>query len=282
MTAIETGCPYSISVVGRIASFNVPTDANFCGYLTDVTGLDMYGVRENAQTNAAGDGGYHGPFWRDRRPFTLTGFAMPVFPLLSRDQAQDKIGGVLGECLRQDGVLNWTPADGIQRGIYFRTQQPLRLTPGQSLAQKTFLVACVARDWRVLKWAQSNAGNSGAGLPILTSETNNGNADAAPIFTVTGPINQPITTNNTSLKKFTFTGNVPAAQQLVIDLTGVYPSILLNGADASNLVDPLNTDYTIAVLGGGAAQNIQLSSGSGSPGTTGATGLSVGWHDSWH
>lgn len=284
MAGIELGCPYSVSVGGVTAVFNVPSDPNFVGYTKDVTGLDMYGVRENAQVVTAGDGGYHGPFWRDRRPFTLAGFIQPAFPLASRDAAQNKLSAVAGGCFRTDGTLLWTPAgDGIQRGINFRTQQPLRLTIGQSNVEKNFLFAGVCRDWRILTWAQSSVtavANGATTFPANPSTTNNGNADGALKLTLTGPMTFVSIQNSVSLKKLTFTGSglvVAAGTTAVIDLTGVYPVITNNGSDVSNLIDPLNTDYTIGVVPGASTWTITASGM-----TSGTSQAQIQWNDSWH
>lgn len=284
MASIETGCPYVVSFGSLTATFNVSTDPNFVGYIDDVTGLDFYGVRENAQVFSGADGGYHGPFWRDRRPFTLTGFIFPVTPVAVRNAAQDKLMQVLGNCLRSDGTLTWThTSDNIQRGVNFRLQQPIRITKGQSNIQKRFLIAGVVADWRILTWAGSSvAATLGTGaLPLVLSPTNNGTADAAPSITITGPINTPVVTNTTTGKKFTLTGNVAAGQSVVINLAAQpYPTITYGGIDWSQYVDPLNSDYTLAVAP--SSNNIQLGSTSGTPGTTGATGLAINWNDSWH
>jgi hypothetical protein len=281
MTAIETSAPYSLSVPtpnGTItASFNVPTDPNWCGYINDVTGLDFAGVRENAEVFASADGGYHGPFWMDRRPITLGGWVMPTTPVSTRNVAQNKMMAVLAWARRQDGTLLFTPSgDSIQRGCLFRVQQPLRITTGQSNVQKNFTIAIVCADWRVITWAGSTAGptNWVSGF-VNQSVTSAGNVEAAPLFTVTGSVVNPVITNVLTGKKFTVNTTVAGGSTLQIQLNTTYPLILLNGVDVSNTVDPLNSDYTISVVPG--AQTFQLSG----TGFTTAASLKVQWNDSW-
>lgn len=289
MAGIELGCPYYFyepSGVNYVA-LNVPADANFIGYVKSITGLDMSGVRENAQTVVAGDGGYHGPFWRDRRPWTFSGFIVPSFSLVARDQAQEKLEGILGACLRADGTLLWTPADTITRKLLFRCQQPVRVSEGQSNVQKMFQVAAVSADWRAVSNTAKSQTITHTYLATTGTCVNSGNCDAAPIFTFTGPIINPFVINNVTNKKVSFAATI-GSETVTIDLTGTYPVISGNvSGDLSGGINPLTTDWDIAVARSDwtPGQTFSLGTPSGNYGNPAGSGnsctLTVGWRDSW-
>lgn len=288
MAAIELGCPYFIYNPAATAyvALNAPADGSFVGYVDDITGLDSPGIRENAQVVVAGDGGYHGPFWKDRRPWTISGFVVPSFPLVTRDQAQEKLEGIIMQAMASDGTMLWTPADGIQRLLPFRAQQPPRITIGQSKVEKRFTLGLVTADWRVVGATVLSVSGTGASPLTLAAATNLGTADAAPKFTITGPIGAGTSitiTNITTGKAISLVAGtvVSAGTQAVIDLSATYPTVTNAGVDASGAIDPLATDWSIAVAG-----TLSVTSGSNvfrltGLGTSGATGLQVQWRHSW-
>lgn len=287
MAGIELGIPYYLYTPGLANYFvlNAPADANFVGYVDDITGLDSSGVRENAQVVVAGDGGYHGPFWRDRRPWTISGFIMPSFPLVSRDQAQEKLEGIVMAAMRSDGSMFWTPADGIQRQLNFRVQQPVRVTTGQSKVEKRFAIACVSADWRVVGSTLLSAAVTGGDGSTVACQ-NQGNADAAAKFTITGPWtsagNLTITDLTTGKAIVLDTPTIPAGTTWTIDLTGTYPTVVdSGGGNHDGAVDPLLTDWSIGVAG-----TLTVSGGNNTFringfGSTAASGLQVQWRHSW-
>lgn len=288
MAAIELGVPYYFYTPNQANYFalGAPADANFCGYVNEVTGLDSPGVRENAQVVVAGDGGYHGAFWKDRRPWTMSGSIMPQFPLLARDQAQEKIEGIIMACMIADGWLTWTPADGIQKMVAFRAQQPPRMTRGQSTVDKAFQIACVSADWRVLSWNTITVSATGAS-PLTTGTAQNlGNADAAPKFVITGPFtnagNVTITNTITNKSIVLDTPAIAAGTTWTIDLTGTYPTVFdSNGINHDGAVDPLLTDWTIAVAGTVSVANGNNAFRITGSGSSAASGLAVTWRHSW-
>jgi hypothetical protein len=256
MAAIELGCFYYVYNPSSSQYFclNDPTDPSFVGYVSDITGIDSAGVRENAQQKSAASGGYHGPFWADRRPWTISGFIFPTTPLSSRSAAQNLMQGILMQCLQEDGYLTWIPSDGIQKVIAFRNQQPYRSTKGQSNVERNFLISGVAADWRIFSQAVSNAvahGATGGGNAVyLGNLTNEGNADSPFSATISGPINGFTIANTTTGKNFVYNAVVPQNQQVVVDFEGTYPSVVFQGVDASGFVNPTTTDWTIAVAPG--------------------------------
>lgn len=58
---------------GSRAVFNDPSDVDYVGQLTDLTGLDSAEVREAADDLIGDDGGVHGEFYYGRRPLTMSG-----------------------------------------------------------------------------------------------------------------------------------------------------------------------------------------------------------------
>lgn len=287
MAAIELGVPYYFynNAGTEYFALNAPTDPNFVGYVSDITGLDDAGVRENAQVVVAGDGGYHGPFWRDRRPWTMSGAIMPQFPLLARDQSQELIEAVLGQCLQLDGSLLWTPADGIERFLPFRKQQPVRMTTGQSNVQKNFQLALVTADYRIKAFnedllnATGPTAFGGNGVLAMPSAVNLGNADASPVFEITGPCTTPKIINATTSKQITLNFNIASGQIIAVDLRGAYPGVFdtVTGANYYGQVDPLNTDWSIAVSPGANAFSLFIPSAFYST----ATSMALAWQHSW-
>lgn len=283
MAAIELGIPYYVYNPAQTDYFalNVPGDANFAGYVSDVTGLDDAEVRENAQNVNAGDGGFHGRFWRGRRPWTVSGFVMPVTPVIARSAAVEHMEGIMAQCLAQDGFLMWTQASGITKYIPFRKQQPLRDTKGQSNVQRNFLLAGVCADYRIYGWSQHNinANAAGAGVNQATSlpnAHNSGNADAPFTFVLTGPSTSGVViTNWTTNKQISVASPVAAGQQLVIDLTGRYPTVINNGVDVYGSVAIFDTDWSAAVASG---DNVFTYTTSGAAGGTNGQLL---WRDAW-
>lgn len=290
------GCPYYLydpTGENKVA-LNVPTDADFIGYVQNITGLDMSGVRENAQVVVAGDGGYHGPFWRDRRPWTITGFIVPSFSVLSRDQAQEKLEGIVGAAMRKDGYLYWNPADSIQKMVPFRAQQPVRVNSGQSNVEKIFNVAAVTADYRIRASSQTTVSFTGqtvggtSSSPIYADTpvcTNHGNADAACIFTFTNTAGLPNLTiiNNVTGKRLSMYNNI-SPQTVTVDLTGTYPTA--TGSVSGNLygkIDPLNTDWDVCVARSdwNPGQTFSLTTPGIGTYEGGTVSLQVAWNDSW-
>lgn len=262
------------------ASFNTPSDPNFVGYNSDITGFDSPEVRENASNTNAGDGGHHGPFWHGRRPFTVSGMIVPTTPVLARSAAQTKIDNVLNRCLRQDGYLVYTPSDGISRYLLIRKQQPHRITSGQSAVQKNYQISGVSRDYRFYTSGSPNAVSDTGSSPSLDA-TNGGDYDAPARYTITGPVNQPIIYCSTSGKAIHFTnlpsGTIPSGVQAIVDFTTEYPSAYMvsGGASFYGYLDAILTDFTTALPPG--MSNWQLLGTA----MTGVTSLEVQWNDAW-
>jgi hypothetical protein len=282
---IETGAQLYICdpTQTQFAVFNSPLDPNFVGYINPdgITGFDSADVRENAQNINAGDGGYHGPFWVGRRPWTLSGFIMPTTPVSARSAAMTKIDNVMNACLKQDGYLTYTPSDGITRYLTFRKQQPQRITGGQSAVQKDFQISGVCRDYRFFR--------SGAPSGVGTFETGDtfncvgqGNALAPCKYTMTGPCDNVHIYNQNQDKAIFLvgmpTGTIPQGDGMVIDLTGTYPSAYResDGLNLYGYIDPIGSDLGIGVAPGSNEYYFSCNAPS-----AGHTSLTVNWNDAW-
>lgn len=189
-------------------------------------------------------------------------------------------------CLQADGYLTWTPADGVQKMLLFRAQQPPRISTGQSVVEKTFQIACVTADWRVISWTAHTVSATGTSVLTLPTAQNIGNADAAPKFVITGPFTASgnvVITNTTTGKALVLdTPTITAGTTWTVDLTGRYPVVTdSGGGNHDGAVDPLLTDWTIAVAGKYTVANGNNTFTISGTGTTSASGLSVTWNHAW-
>lgn len=108
--AVEVGARYQlVSPDGVVAVFNDPTDPNYVGMLTDVTGLDSAEVRESAEDLVETDGGQHGNFYFGRRPITMTARVFGHASILERNLRIDRAERA-SLALRGDSVLTWKPS----------------------------------------------------------------------------------------------------------------------------------------------------------------------------
>jgi hypothetical protein len=94
---------------GAVAVFNDPTDANYVGALTEVTGLDSADIRESASDLTESDGGAHGAFYLGRRPIVLNCRVFGHASVSERDIRIDRARRA-SLALRGDATLSWKPA----------------------------------------------------------------------------------------------------------------------------------------------------------------------------
>jgi hypothetical protein len=112
--ATEVGGYYSlVSPAGVQAVFNEPTDPNYVGMLTEVTGLDSAEVRESANDLPEADGGVHGNFYMSRRPIVLNGSIFGHATVVERNQRMDRARRA-SMALRADSVLSWKPSKRVE------------------------------------------------------------------------------------------------------------------------------------------------------------------------
>lgn len=301
MAAIDYSAMYTIvGPDGTTVSFNDDTDPNFAGYLTSITGLDCAEVRENAMNKVAQSGGMHESFYLGRLPWTFGG---TIQPSILTNVIQEKIQAAVNKATKADGYLYWTPSNGpaIERMVRFRVQQPTRMS---GTVPKTFQIQGVGADYRILSANLNSVQSASGATPLTVSVTNQGDEDADVRFLVTGPINADklIITNLTTGKKIQFLPGVigsPSGSGVpAYGGTGTWPigvffcstnpvtfqdylgySVAIGMASGNQdqypYVDPLNTDWTIAVAPGVNEFELQAD------GSDTTTSLTVQWYDSW-
>jgi hypothetical protein len=154
MAAIEISVKYTLTGPdGTSVCFNDPSDPNYVGMLTEVTGLDSPDVRESADDLVQMDGGIHGDFFYGRRPITLTGIILnPGTPDI-RNARINRLSQA-SDAMRGDALLTWTPTGGVAQQVAVRRQQPLRVNGAW---QKQFQLALVAADPRIYGSALSTS-----------------------------------------------------------------------------------------------------------------------------
>jgi WD40 repeat protein len=133
---------------GTVATFNDPTDANFVGYLTEITGLDSPEVRDNGENLAGQDGGVHGPFYYGRRPITMTGALVNLTSTTDREEKITKLRQA-SNAMRSNATLKWTPPGGEAVYVEVRRQQPLRVSGDWNKTYQLMIVSADARIYAV-------------------------------------------------------------------------------------------------------------------------------------
>lgn len=262
--AIEHGATYKITgESGAVAVLNDDTDQNFIAYADveagGIAGLDAADVRESTVDVVEGDGAVHGSFYRGRRPITINVF----FPQPPGQQLNWAIDRWLDatEALRADGTIEWTETGRETTMVWFRTQQPTRVTGRMPKRAQTQLVA--ARPRVFSKQLQTGGPSSSV------SATNAGNAPASPLLRINGASTNPVVTHVASQKKITLAASIAGGHYWTVDVLEamVYDDggVLRDGA-----LNALQSDWSIALLPGG---NTFTLSGGGS--------LLVNWRDTW-
>lgn len=134
---------------GTIATFNDPTDPNYVGAITEITGLDSPEVRDNGENLTATDGGINGNFYYGRRPITISGL---IYNVISNEDRNKKITKLTqaSNAMREDATLEWTPEGGERQFVKVRRQQPMRIAGAWA---KTFQIALVASDPKIYSTA---------------------------------------------------------------------------------------------------------------------------------
>lgn len=209
---------------GTVATFNEPADANYVGYLTEVTGLDSPEVRDGGEALGGIDGGVNGDFFFGRRPITLAGEM--VNPATEKDR-NEKITKLTQACnaLREDAVLSWTPAGGEAVSVKVRRQQPLRITGGWT---KNFQVLLVSADARILSVAQEVS--AGIKLGSTPSLVNKGSTLAYPILKLKGKPENAVIKNTTTGEEIAL-GYAPLAPNEGFGSANTYGSNLVSDAN---------------------------------------------------
>lgn len=259
---------------------------------------DGPGVKTHFAERPYGAGAYRAPSFRSARSIVLQGWCdcpdrattaaararfLALFPggsqqtLLIDDglgpkQAKVELAGdpkcaIWSDATGFDWQLTLTATDPVFYDVMVQTTGTSLPTPGAV----------------GLNWSPGGSGGldwvTGGGLDWGTTLSNgqltlwnNGNADAWPVWTFTGPLTNPMLTNISTGQVFTYSGTLVSGDSLVITTNPVGRSVLLNGSDRFTLLTaapwfpiPPYSTVTCAFVASG---------GSGS--------LSASWaHSSW-
>lgn len=225
---------------GTIATFNDPTDANFVGYITELTGLDSSEVRENAELIAGADGAVHGEFWYGRRPITLAGEIPNVVSSEDRNKKLTKLMQS-SNAMRLDAKLNWTPDGGIPVEVRVRRQQALRVTGGWV---KSFQLLVVSSDPRIYSVEEPEATAELVTSASIATGTQPQGIASSPDFKFVYVANNGANTISV-FERNTETGKLTAKETKAC---GTKPTNLAVSPDGENLYVTNSTANTISVF----------------------------------
>lgn len=289
-SVVTSGPQYGVRYVligadgGRVV-FNDPTDADYVGMLTNITGLDSADVRESADDLIGDDGGIHGPFFYGRRPIVLEGqidnTPSPFYtdgsgaPLASnaiRNLRMTRLQRATN-AMRSDMQMRWAPEGGVEQMLNVRRQQPLRIS---GAFNKTFQAAMVAADPRIYAAALQEV-RMNPNTP--TTLVNAGTMRTPPVTTVFGPTAGTMTgmeiRNGSSGQNVIFASGYALApgQQIIVDFgnktvlreggTNIYDQVIFASSSWLQLEPGDNIIQLVAT------------------GTTTNASMIVRWQDAW-
>lgn len=290
-SVVASGPQYGVRYVltgpdGVRAVFNDQSDADFIGYLSNISGLDSPDVRESADDLVGDDGGVHGNFFYGRRPIVIEGtIDNKPSPFYT-----DNAGVVLGSnavrnvrmtklqratnAMRNNCQLRWSPEGGVEQMLNLRRQQPLRISGGFN---KTFQASLVAADPRIYASAVQEARASVAGTAITI--TNQGSMSTPPVVTIYGPSSGTMTgisaQNLTTGESVVFASAYALApgQSITID----FANKTVKRESGANIYDQVqfasSTWWQLAAGDNQVRYN--------ATGTTTASSMVVSWQDAW-
>lgn len=261
--APEFGAKYTITGPdGSVAVFNDPTDANYVGMLTEVTGLDSALIRESADDLVGTDGGWHGSFWYGRRPITMSGIVFGHSDANARAVRLDRMRRAY-QALRADALMQWTNTalGAVTMRTWVRAQQPLRISAGWN---KEFQMLWVSRFAPLF----SDTLHTNTGTP-QTNE-NQGNYGSYPTIRITGPSTNPVVTNTTTGAVLKFLTGYTVASGHFVDVDTLNHTAMLDGTTSNTgSLDFVNSTWPTLAMG----NNTFTLSGGGT--------LTITWRDCW-
>lgn len=270
----QTGAKYVlVGPDGTRAAFNDPTDGDYVGMLTDVTGLDSAEVRESSEDLVQSDGGQHGNFYYGRRTIAMSGLVFGHTTLLQREARLDKLRRA-SNAMRSDAVLSWQNDPNTSYPImqtWVRRQQPLRIGGGWN---KDFQLQIVSQYTPIFSQDVHTTATAAAAADLVVE--NLGDYANWPIIEIRGPVTANLEVNNV-------TNNTVVA---------MLPGYNLAGGQVI-YIDTLN--HTAATSGGGSLNSeIRFDASDWTPvskgnntfrltgsGTTGATYIRLIYRDAW-
>lgn len=191
--------------------FNDPSDMDYVGWLTDVSGLDSPDLRENADDLVGDDGGVHGDFFYSRRPLVLSGQIESRPDNVKRNLRMTTLQRA-SNAMRQDATLRWMPEGGVEQILNVRRQQPLRISGSYN---KTFQLSLVSADPRIYSAAIKETRIA----PNVSAPIENvGSMQTPPDIIVNGPATNIQIKNLSTGENIVFTAAyaITAGQKLII------------------------------------------------------------------
>lgn len=239
--APELGAFYSITGPdGSICTFNNPADANYCGMVSDITGLDSANVNDSSADLTQADGGFVGSQFYGRRPITMTVQMFGYADVLARNTQMAKIRSATN-AMRADGTFAFlgTAAGAIQMATTFRRQQPTRFTGGWA---KTVNIALTSQIAPLLSSPATVVTPASASITV----ENKGDYELGYINTITvhGPTSGAITVTNTTtggLIRFLTGLTVASGHDLIINPQ--QHSATMDGVSENAFIDFVNSTW---------------------------------------
>lgn len=239
--APELGAFYTITGPdGTIATFNKATDANYCGVLSDISGLDSANVNDSSADLTQSDGGYVGTQFYGRRPITLS-VQMFGYPDIATRNAQMAKIRAATNAMSADGTLSFLgqAAGAVQMATTFRRQQPVRFTGGWV---KTCNIALTSQIAPLLSSPATVVTPASASITV----ENQGDYAKGYINTITvqGPTAGAITVTNTTtggLIKFLTGLTVASGHSLIINPQ--QHTATVDGASVNQFIDYVNSTW---------------------------------------
>lgn len=269
--------PYVIVGPGGItAVVNDPSDARWVGDLSDITGLDSTDVRENGEARTRQDGGVHGPFYRDRRAITMTGYLNGHSTLAGREILQDRLERATDAFL-EDGLLQWETASGAPVQIAFRRQQPIRFTGAW---YKDFQVGLVSEsaviEGQGLKTESTTAGDALVQTLSVENQGSYRTPGALPeLVKIWGPITSAELFNTTTDKTMVkIDGTIASGEFYAINFKDK-TAVTHTGANVYDAIDFLATTWSGIVTG---VNDLELRGSGGG----GLTQIQVDYRNTWN
>lgn len=228
--------PYElVAPDGTRCVFNDPTDPDYVGVMTAISGVDSPEVRESADDLVQFDGGVHGDFFYGRRPMVLEGLIYGHETALERNEKLSRLKRA-SNAMRGDATLTFTPDGSPPMFALVRRQQPLRI---EGAWNKTFQLSLVAADPRFYAAALATSsvmaddqlgGATGAGFDqgfdidfgaaAPTGQlfvSNDGDTETWPVYTIFGPGTGPSITNFTTGTNIAFSYTLSSTEGFIVD-----------------------------------------------------------------
>ena len=280
-TVVASGPQYGIPVTlvgpdGTRAVFNNPSDPDYVGMLTNITGMDSPEVRESAEDLVEEDGGQHGDFFYGRRPIVVEGMVdnRPLGPLAGMSETVVRNNRMTRlqratNALRSDATMRWLPDGGNEQMVLVRRQQPLRISGGWN---KSFQLALVSADYRIVSAALHET-QFAPSASVLQSLRNVGTTSTLPVLTVFGPATNPTFYNFSAGGALVLNYALAAGHFITLDFAE--KTATLDGVtNIYSAVDFVNSQWWPMVPGDNSIRW-------NATGTTGSSSLRVNWRDAW-